>query len=155
MDVTAQVPLDNPQMLQQWLMQVLPGYTYTVRGSFVVVGKGSATGVLIRPNGPGRAKLQWAFPSMGVQMVLTLSIVLTGILPGLILFGIVWAAVSGNVGAMKNQIAQVLAQGAGAPMQAGAMPMAPAPSSGGGKGLGVVVEMSIVLEDDEVISACW
>ena len=25
----------------------------------------------------------------------------------------------------------------------------------GGKGLGVVVEMSIVLEDDEVISACW
>ncbi len=93
MEVASQMPLDNPQQVVQWLQSTMPQYTYTVRGNYVIVGAGSATGVLIRGAGPGRAKLIWAFPSMAVQLLLTLGMVFTGILPGLVAFGIVWLVV--------------------------------------------------------------
>ncbi len=129
MEVSSQMPLDNPQQVVQWLQSMMPGYTYTVRGSYVTVGAGSATGVLIRSAGPGRAKLIWAFPSMAVQLILTLAIVFSGILPGLLAFGIVWLVVSGDVNRMRNDIAQALM---GQAPVAGAQAVALAPSSGGG-----------------------
>ncbi len=130
MEVSSQMPLDNPQQVVQWLQSMMPGYkAYTVRGSYVTVGAGSATGVLIRSAGPGRAKLIWAFPSMAVQLILTLAIVFSGILPGLLAFGIVWLVVSGDVNRMRNDIAQALM---GQAPVAGAQAVALAPSSGGG-----------------------
>jgi hypothetical protein len=111
-NVTSQFPLNNAQQLQQWLQGALPQYTYTTRANMVLVGKGSATGVLIKPSRNG-ASLVWAFPSMGVQLVLTLLIVLSGILPGLLLFLIVWLVVKGGVDEIKQNIAGVL-QGGGA-----------------------------------------
>ena len=123
MEVATQMPLENPHQVQQWLQSMMPQYSYAVRGSYVVVGNGAATGVLIRPAGPGRAKLVWAFPSMGLQVVLTLAIVLTGLLPGLIVFGIVWAATSGGVNDLRQQIAAALAGAIqpGAPLPPSAM----------------------------------
>jgi hypothetical protein len=78
----------------------------------VLVGNGSATGVLIKARG-NNASLIWAFPSMGVQLVLTLLIVFSGILPGLLLFLIVWLMVKGGVDEIKRNISGVL-QGGGA-----------------------------------------
>jgi hypothetical protein len=111
MNVTSQFPLNNAQQLQQWLQGALPQYTYTTRANMVLVGNGSATGVLIKASG-NNASLVWAFPSMGVQLVLTLLIVLSGILPGLLLFLIVWLAVKGGVDEIKQNIAGVLQGGA-------------------------------------------
>ncbi len=111
-NVTSQFPLNNAQQLQQWLQGALPQYTYTTRAKMVLVGNGSATGVLIKARG-NSASLIWAFPSMGVQLVLTLLIVFSGILPGLLLFLIVWLVVKGGVDEIKQNISGVL-QGGGA-----------------------------------------
>src|SRR5688572_7759395 len=77
----------------------------------VLVADGTATGVLVKPSG-NQATLMWAFPSMGVQMILTLLTILSGLLPGLVLWLIVWLAVKGNVDQMKQSIAGVLQGGA-------------------------------------------
>ena len=100
-------PINNPQQLMEWLRQQLPQYSYTTRARFVVVGSGVSTGVLIRPSGQNQAKLVWAFPSMGVQMLLTLSI-FAGLLPGLLLFLIVWLSVKGGVDRIRSDIAAAL-----------------------------------------------
>jgi hypothetical protein len=129
--VPSPYPLNNPQQLLPWLQPQLPQYQCFVRQRWVVVGKGSATGVLIRPTGNG-AKLVWAFPSMAVQMLLTLSIIFTGILPGLILFLIVWLSVKSGVAEIRQNLAAVLSGqapaqpgvGAGQPAVAGGMPPA-------------------------------
>lgn len=80
---------------------MFPHYTYSVRAHTLVVGNGAATGVVLVPKGGNTVSLAWGFPNMGVQLILTLAIVFTGILPGLILFGLVWAVVSSDVDRMK------------------------------------------------------
>ena len=122
MFVQSPYPLTNPQQLLQWLQPQLPQYKCFVRQRWVVVGKGSSTGVLIRPSGQNGAKLVWAFPNMGVQMLLTLLIFL-GLLPGLLIFLIVWLSVKGGVDEIRRNIAAVLSgqapaqPGMGAPAQ--------------------------------------
>jgi len=101
-------PLNNPQQLMQWLQPQLPQYKCQVRQRWVVVGKGAATGVLIRPSGPNGAKLVWAFPSMGAQILVNLSIIFTGILPGLIIFLIVWLSVKSGVAEIRQTLAGLL-----------------------------------------------
>jgi hypothetical protein len=86
-----------------------------------VVGDGAATGVLVKLTGNGQAKLLWAFPSMGAQIVLNLSIVLTGILPGLLIFLFVWLSVKGGVERLKNEVSAALSGGV-VPAQAPLLP---------------------------------
>jgi hypothetical protein len=137
MKVQTSFPLTNAQQVLGYVQQQLPNYKCFVRQNFVVVGNGSATGVLIRPEGANGAKLIWAFPSMGVQLLLTLSIVLSGILPGLILFGIVWLSVKSGVEQIRKDVAGVLSgQGGQAQLgwaggqQAGQQGYAQAPQQG-------------------------
>jgi hypothetical protein len=79
----------TPDQLAAHLRTVFPSYSVTMRAGNVLVGNGSATGVMIVLKQQGQAKLVWAFPSMAAQIVLVLSIVLTGLLPGLVLLLIV------------------------------------------------------------------
>ena len=91
MEVMVQGPLHDKQQLAQWLQSRFPQYRVEPSMHGVIVGNGLATGVLVRDMGGGRARLIWEFPNMGAKIAVTLSIVLTGILPGLIAYGIVWA----------------------------------------------------------------
>jgi hypothetical protein len=131
-------PLNNPQQLMQWLQPQLPQYKCQVRQRWVVVGKGSATGVLIRPSGANGAKLVWAFPSMGAQILVNLSIIFTGILPGLIIFLIVWLSVKSGVAEIRQTLATLLSGQAqaqpGAGMQQQAMGGAAQPPQLGAPG---------------------
>ena len=142
MEVPSQMPLENPQQVQQWLQSMMPQYTYAIRGSYVVVGDGAATGVLIRSAGPGRAKLVWAFPSMGLQIALSVAMVLTGILPGLIAFGIVWAATSSGVDALRQQVAHALS---GAMAPGAQVPMSSGPAIGSKPGGGLLAGAIIMI----------
>ena len=107
MSIQSAYPLTNAQEVLGFLQAQLPQYKCFVRANFVVVGNGSATGVIIKPGGGNRATLAWAFPSMGVQLLVTLSI-FAGLLPGLILFGIVWLSVKGGVDEIRKNVAGVL-----------------------------------------------
>ncbi len=123
MEFLTQAPIQNKEQLAQWLQGLFPRYAVKPTMHGVVVGDGVATGVLIRDMGGGRAKLVWEFPNIAIKMLLTVSIVLTGILPGLILFGIVWLATKGDVERMTNEVAGALS--GGAPAMAPGMGMAP------------------------------
>jgi hypothetical protein len=103
-----------------------PSYTVTMRAGNVLVGAGAATGVMIQLKGQGQAKLVWAFPSMAAQIVLMLSVVLTGLLPGLLVLLIVWLATKGGVARLEQEVSQVLA--GGAPPQGAFPPRAPGAS---------------------------
>jgi hypothetical protein len=134
MKVQIAQPSATSQQIEAYLRQSFPRYSVISRAGVTIVGDGAATGVMVKPSGPGFVTLAWAFPSMGVQMLLTLSIVLTGILPGLIIFGIVWLSVKGGVARLKQEVSTVLA--GGAPMQSaapaaavGAGPLSPKPGS--------------------------
>ena len=83
----------HDERVANWLRQTLPGYSITIRQGMVIVGTGSATGVLISYKGPRQAKLAWAFPSLAVHLIIVFSILFTGILPGLLVLLIVWLAV--------------------------------------------------------------
>ncbi|MGZ3417135.1 MAG: hypothetical protein ACXVEF_32580 [Polyangiales bacterium] len=129
MRVQLAYPGATPQQVEGHLRAVFPRYSVIVRAGNVIVGDGAATGVLVKRGGPGDVTLIWAFPNMAVQMVLTLAIVLTGILPGLVLFGITWLVVRSGVARLKQEVATVLAGGA-PPVQTalpanGAAPTAP------------------------------
>ncbi|MBW2526384.1 MAG: hypothetical protein JRI23_19545, partial [Deltaproteobacteria bacterium] len=117
-------PSATPEQLQAHLSASFPSYTVKVRQGMVLVGSGAATGVIIKPAGPGAANLAWAFPSMAVQFLLTFSIIFTGILPGLIIFLITWLVVKGGVDQLKQEVATVLG--------GGAAPVVGAPGAGGG-----------------------
>lgn len=134
MNVQSQVPLQNPQQLQAFLQQALPQYKYSLRANMVLVGDGTATGVLIKPKGAG-ATLMWAFPSMGVQMLLMLFIIFGGILPGLLIYLFVWLAVKGNVDQIKQAVAGAL-QNPGQMQAGGAMAMGPGMMGAGAQPMG-------------------
>lgn len=134
--------------LQAVLQPLLPQYTFSQRGNFLIVGNGLMTGVRIKLDGPQSVRLNWVMPNMGIEILVSLSIVFSGILPGLVLLGLIWAVVSGEVGTMKQQVAQALTTGQaqgfpmgmpGAPMGMGAYPMAPARPGGGLLALGIVL----------------
>lgn len=110
MIVQTQAPIHDKQQLKAWLEQRMSGYQVILRGPVVIVGRGSATGVIVKPSGQGQVKMPWAFPSMGVQMLVTLS-VLAGILPGLLVFLIVWLSVKGGVDRLRADLGQVLQSG--------------------------------------------
>lgn len=113
-------PMVPAPQLEAHLRAAFPRYSVTTRAGVVLVGDGAATGVMIKQGGQGTAKLMWAFPSMGAQIAVTLFMVLTGLLPGLIVYGIVWLTVKGGVARLKQEVATVLA--------GGAVPQAPLPA---------------------------
>jgi hypothetical protein len=130
MRVQLAYPQATPQQIEAHFRSVFPRYSVVSRAGSVIVGDGAATGVLLKRSGTSDVTLVWAFPSMAVQMILTLAIVLTGILPGLILFGITWMVVSSGVARLKQEVATVL-QGGAPPAQTAqnALPAADAPTS--------------------------
>lgn len=114
----------------------MPQYEHFTRGGSACVGNGLATGVVVKPDGPHSVKLGWEIPNLPVKLLLMLSIVFTGILPGLLLFGLVWMVISSDVERLKQEIAHALTSGQ--PMQPGspmAMAMASRPSKPGGVAL--------------------
>jgi hypothetical protein len=121
-------PGATPQQIESHLRALFPRYSVISRAGSVLVGDGAATGVMLKRNGPSDVTLIWAFPNIAVQMVLTLAIVLTGILPGLVLFGITWLVVRNDVARLKQEVASVLSGGAPpaqAPLPAGDAPLSP------------------------------
>src|SRR6478609_9825074 len=127
MRVQLAYPGATAQQIEAHFRSVFPRYSVISRAGSVIVGDGAATGVLLKRSGPNDVTLVWAFPSMAVQMILTLAIVLTGILPGLALFGITWLVVSSGVARLKQEVATVLS--GGAPPAQIALPAADAPTA--------------------------
>lgn len=115
--------------IETHLRATFPQYSVINRSGIVIVGDGAATGVMIKPSGQNAFTLAWGFPSMAVQMVLTLTIVLTGILPGLLAFGIVWLVVRSGVDRLKREVSTVMMGGV-APQPA-LDPSAPRPPAPG------------------------
>jgi len=70
----------------------------------VVVGIGAATGVGVVIRGSNQVRMNWQFPNIGVQMVLTLAIIFTGLLPGLLAFLFVWLSVKDDVKRIEGEV---------------------------------------------------
>src|SRR5262245_48541469 len=124
-----QTPQANlpPDQLAAMLRQAFPRYSVSMRGGVPIVGDGLATGVMLKADGPGFLKTGWAFPSVGAQLLVTLTI-LAGLLPGLTLFLIVWLSTKGGVARLEQEIATVLQGGPSPQMAAGS------PAGAGGAG---------------------
>lgn len=125
MDVQTLYTLHHPDQVMNWLQTNVPQYSYQMRHKkFLIASTGMATGVQINITGAQSVKLMWAIPNMGVQIMMTLALVLSGILPGLVLWGIVWMATKSATERIKQTIAQALHTGqpvtAGQPQAAGA-----------------------------------
>jgi hypothetical protein len=111
-------PVASAQQLQGFFQSTLPRYEHFSRGGSAVVGAGLMVGVVVKPDGPNAVSLGWEIPNLGVKLFMVLSI-FAGILPGLLLWGIVWMVISGDVERLKQEIAQALTTGtaqAGGPM---------------------------------------
>ncbi len=120
-NVQSNIQLTDAQALVNFLGSQFPNYKISARGKkVVVIGTGSATGVGVLIRGPNQARLNWQFPSMGVQLVLMLAIVFTGLLPGLLLFLIVWLSVKNGVNQIKQEVTQALQSGGAAQPHAAA-----------------------------------
>jgi hypothetical protein len=122
--VQTSVPLGDATQLAAWLGPMFPHYETQTRGrKVVVVGSGAATGIGVVIRGPQQVRINWQFPNMGVQIVLVLAIIFTGLLPGLIAFLIVWVSVKGGVERIEQEVTAAL-QGAGVhPAHASAQPL--------------------------------
>ena len=113
MATTAQslVPLTDSKALAGFLGSKFPNYKISPRGGkVVVIGTGAATGIGVIIRGPNEVKINWQFPNMGVQMVLMLAIIFTGLLPGLILFLVVWLSVKNGVNQIEQEVIAALQQ---------------------------------------------
>lgn len=130
-------PTASAQELQAFFRSTLPQHEHFSRGGYAVVGAGLVTGVVVKQAGPHAVELGWEIPNIGVKLLMVLSII-AGILPGLLLWGIVWMVISGDVERLKQEIAQALTSGApaqaGGPMMGGA-PMMQRPAKPGGAAL--------------------
>ena len=122
-------PTASAQQLQGFFQSTLPRYEHFSRGGYAVVGGGLVTGVVVKPDGPHAVSLGWEIPNLGVKLLMVFAI-LAGILPGLLLWGIVWMVISSDVERLKQEVAQALTTGAA---QAGG-PMQGAPSGAGRPG---------------------
>ena len=91
-----------------------------------MMGAGSVTGLAVVTNGQGKIKTVWGMPNVGIQIIMTLSF-FAGILPGLIIFLIVWSSVKGKVKSMEAELAQALAGGGAGAMPPGPLPPGPPP----------------------------
>ncbi|NVB36242.1 hypothetical protein G6O69_36745 [Pseudenhygromyxa sp. WMMC2535] len=109
--VDSAISLSNAQDLVGYLGERLPNYEISARGpKVVVVGEGLATGVGVVIRNANQVKLNWQFPSMLVQILLTLFIVFTGLLPGLLVLLFVWLAVKGGVKRIEGEVIAALQQ---------------------------------------------
>ncbi|MDO9018957.1 MAG: hypothetical protein Q8S73_00615 [Deltaproteobacteria bacterium] len=134
-------PVASAQQLQGFFQSTLPRYEHFSRGGSAVVGAGLMVGVVVKPDGPNAVSLGWEIPNLGVKLLMVLSI-FAGILPGLLLWGLVWMVISGDVERLKQEIAQALTTGtvqAGGPMA----PMQSIPSRPGRPG-GVALAFGMV-----------
>jgi hypothetical protein len=109
------VPLGDATQLAAWLGSLFPHYKTQTRGrKVVVVGSGAATGIGVVIRGPTQVRLNWQFPNMGVQMLLVLAIIFTGLLPGLVGFLVVWLVVKDGVKRIEQDVTAALQGGAAA-----------------------------------------
>ncbi len=65
MKVQLAYPGATPQQIEAHLRASFPRYTVTSRAGMALVGDGAATGVLVKPSGPGQVTLVWAFQQQG------------------------------------------------------------------------------------------
>ncbi len=139
-------PTASAQELQAFFGSTLPQHEHFSRGGHAVVGAGLVTGVVVKQAGPHALELGWEIPNIGVKLLMVFSI-FAGILPGLLLWGLVWMVISGDVERLKQEIAQALTTGApvqaGGPMMGGApMMMRPAKPGGAAMAFGVLFTMA-------------
>jgi len=115
MKITPQPPLQSAAAILETLRSVRPDYSYElVENRFiqgVIVGDGKVSGVQANLK-DGTISLGWQMPDKVVRMLLPLSIVLSGLLPGLLLFLIVWLINRGRIESIKADIAFILSGGA-------------------------------------------
>lgn len=116
-------PVGSGEQLRGYLQSLLPQHEHFTRGGSACVGAGLMTGVVVKPDGPNAVSLGWEMPNIGVKLFMVLAIVFSGILPGLLLWGLAWMVISSDVERLKQEVAMALSSGA--PMQPGmAMAMA-------------------------------
>jgi len=133
-------PTASAQELQAFFGSTLPQHEHFSRGGHAVVGAGLVTGVVVKQAGPHAVELGWEIPNIGVKLLMVFSI-FAGILPGLLLWGLVWMVISSDVERLKQEIAQALTNGA--PAQGGApMMMRPAKPGGAAMAFGMLFAMA-------------
>ncbi len=114
-----------------WLQTNVPQYKYQLRNKKVLIASnGTATGVHINITAAHTVKMMWMVPNMGLQMLLILITVFT-LLPGLLIWLIVWQVTKSGTEQMKQVLGQALHTGqpAVAGGQHHAMPGAQAPNA--------------------------
>ena len=110
MDAHSLHPIYNLQQVQTGLQTCLPHYNCEVRhNKMVMVAKNPWTGVALKVTGPNSVSMGWGIPSTGLLIFMTIFMVLTGIIPGLILFGLMYLVAKGAVKSMQQEVASVLA----------------------------------------------
>ncbi len=127
MDIATVQPLMGIPHLQQVLQSTLPQYGFVIRGNSLVVSNGLCTGLQLKLAAPTVVRTGFVIPNMAVQLLWTLTMVLTGILPGLLLYGIIYLVVKGELARMEQNI-QTIMRGGSVAMNAPGMAMATGPS---------------------------
>lgn len=137
MDIATVQPVQGLQHLQQILQNTLPHYRVETNVAGVVVSNGLCTGLQLKQASPQLVRSGWIIPNVAVRLLWSLGMVLTGILPGLLVYGIIYLVVKDGVANIERDVATILRGGAvAAPM--GAMSQAsqqPARPSAPGAGL--------------------
>lgn len=100
-------PISDKNELLDWTKAKFPQYKPKGRGPGVVMGEGSTTGLMLVPKGEGQIKSAWAFPSVGIQILVNLSF-LAGILPGVIIFLSIWGSVKNRVREIEKEFGDAL-----------------------------------------------
>lgn len=133
MDIATIQPVMGTPHLQQILQTALPQYSFVIRGNALVVGNGLCTGLQLKLAAPTVVRTGWVIPNMFVQIVWSLTMVLTGILPGLLVYGLIYLVVKGEVARLEQNI-QTILRGGSVAMAApgpGRMPVMAAPAKPG------------------------
>lgn len=138
MDIVTIQPVQGPAHLQQILQSTLPHYRVEAQAGGVVVSNGVCTGLHLKQSGPQMVKSGWVIPNVAVRLLWSLGMVLTGILPGLLVYGLIYLGVKSGVAQMEQDVMTILRGGSVSARVAGAgggAAMGPARPSAPGAGL--------------------
>jgi hypothetical protein len=128
MDIATIQPVMGLPHLQQVLQATLPQYTFVIRANSLVVGHGLCTGLQLKLATPSCVRTSWVIPNMAVQIMWSLTMVLTGIIPGLLVYGLIYLIVKSDVVQIEQHI-QTILRGGAVPHQSHAIAQHTAPTN--------------------------
>lgn len=115
MDIATIQPVQGLPHLQQILRNTLPHYRVEMTAAGLVLSDGVCTGLQLKLGSPQTVKTSWIIPNVGVRLLWGLTTVLTGILPGLVIYGIIYLAVKEGVAKVERDVSTILRGGTVAP----------------------------------------